>query len=118
MYVYIYIHIYIHTHTHIDIYIYIHMYTYIYIYIYTHIYTHIYMCFCVYTALAYQFEQCFGTECSQDELFDRCGVKDLLQHVCKVSPPILRISHTKHTSQPAALSRICHSTFVMCLCPS
>ena len=34
------------------------------------------------TALAYEFEQCFGTECSQDELFERCGVKDLLQHVC------------------------------------
>jgi hypothetical protein len=23
------------------------------------------------TALAYEFEQCFGTECSQDELFER-----------------------------------------------
>jgi hypothetical protein len=34
------------------------------------------------TALAYEFEQCFGTECSQDELFERCGLKDMLEHVC------------------------------------
>jgi hypothetical protein len=32
--------------------------------------------------LAYEFEQCFGTSCTQDELFERCGIKDLLQHVC------------------------------------
>ena len=35
------------------------------------------------TALAYEFEQCFGTECSQDELFQRCGVQALLSHVCE-----------------------------------
>ena len=34
------------------------------------------------TALAYEFEQCFGTACSQDELFERCGLKDMLEHVC------------------------------------
>ena len=33
------------------------------------------------TALAYQFEQCFGPTCMQDELFSRCGVKTLLDHV-------------------------------------
>ena len=33
------------------------------------------------TGTAYQFNQCFGQECSQEELFGRCGVLPLLDHV-------------------------------------
>jgi hypothetical protein len=33
------------------------------------------------TATSYQFNQCFGTDCTQDELFKACGVTDLLDHV-------------------------------------
>ena len=32
------------------------------------------------TALAYQFEKCFGQETTQEEMFDGCGVKELLDH--------------------------------------
>ena len=35
------------------------------------------------TALEYEFEQCFDTECSQDAVFQRCGISKLLEHVCK-----------------------------------
>lgn len=33
------------------------------------------------TALAYQFERCFGQSTTQEELFDACGVKEQLDHV-------------------------------------
>ncbi len=33
------------------------------------------------TGLAYQFERCFGHSTTQEELFENCGVKDLLDHV-------------------------------------
>ena len=33
------------------------------------------------TGTAYQFNQCFGTECSQEQLFESCGVLPLLDHV-------------------------------------
>jgi len=33
------------------------------------------------TALAYQFERCFGQETTQEELFEGCGVKEMLDHV-------------------------------------
>jgi hypothetical protein len=33
------------------------------------------------TGLAYQFERCFGQTTTQEELFENCGVKDLLDHV-------------------------------------
>jgi hypothetical protein len=26
------------------------------------------------TAMAYQFEHCFGTDCTQEQLFEECGV--------------------------------------------
>ena len=33
------------------------------------------------TGTSYQFNQCFGTECSQEKLFESCGVLPLLDHV-------------------------------------
>ena len=33
------------------------------------------------TGTAFQFNQCFGVECGQEQLFERCGVLSLLDHV-------------------------------------
>jgi len=33
------------------------------------------------TGTAYQFNQCFGAECTQEQLFEGCGVLPLLDHV-------------------------------------
>ena len=32
------------------------------------------------TGTAFQFNQCFGVECGQEQLFERCGVLSLLDH--------------------------------------